>query len=199
MITEIGIKMHENAKEIHEVQFSMIFSNLSCSHISGNLRAWHSTPPTLRSVLCHWIFSLCSSCSLLPTCLVSLQDALPIFSSILQHSFNITEFFYPPCLWSLIDLPSWAKGLILLSLPLELGLDIQATKVLNGLWPNPGSSSVHALMLQPLPSRFSCLKSLFASHIIFGNATALYKACAMRIVLFHSADTWFYSQPLVQC
>lgn len=135
-----------------------MFSNFSCSHISGNLRAWHLTTLTPRSVFCVWIFSLCSTHSLLPTYLVSLQDTLPTFSSVLQHSFNITEPFYSTCLWSFIDLPSWAERLILLSPALELGSDIQVTKALNGICPNPGSSSALALMLQPLPSRSFLLK-----------------------------------------
>lgn len=149
--------MHENEKEIYKVQFSMMFSNLSCSHISDNLRAWHSTPPH-RGVsfvtgfslfLLHTVFSL----PVLSACRMPFPPFLPFFSS-----FNITELFYPTCLWSFIDLPSWAEGLILLSPPLELGSDIQATKALNGTCPHPGSSSARALMLQPLPSRSFLLK-----------------------------------------
>lgn len=68
LITGIGIKMNENEEGIYEVQFSMI-SNLNYSHISGNLRAWHSTPPPLERPLWLDFLSLfnmqsspCSSC-----------------------------------------------------------------------------------------------------------------------------------------
>lgn len=155
--------------------------------------------PHLWSVLCDWIFSLCSTCSLLPAHLVSLQDALPTLSSILQHSFSVTELFYPTCLWSFIEFPSWAEGLILLFPHLELGSDTQVTKALNGLCSNPGSSSAHALMLQPLPSRSFLLKEPLCFSYDFRIPAALYKACPVRKALFHSADTWLYPQPLAQC
>lgn len=160
-----------------------MFSNCSCSHISDNIRAWKSCRATQRGIFSGCIFSLSFS---LPV-FVSLQDALPTFYSILQHSFSVIELFYPTCLWSFMD------GPILLHTPLELGSDIQATKALNGTHPSPGSSSAHALMLQSLPSRPFLAYRAFLLLISFSGLLQSF----IKPVLWekiHSADTWLYPQ-----
>lgn len=88
LITEIGIKMIKNEKEIYDVQFSIVFSNLSCSHISDNLRPGTQLPPH-QGVSFVTGFSLfvqraVFSLPVLSACRMPFPPFLPFFSTVLK-------------------------------------------------------------------------------------------------------------------